>query len=394
MYTISQVEDHLVGMGHGSTLNKIRNKYAMHERAGNNMRTKIDVITAIRTASLTQAVHDDVYNYAVPSDYGKIIDLYPSGERSNSDFSRRVSSVTFDLLKKLHDKRISVESENGTRFLRINWDKNSPKTLANMNSTSGWSVVGSATGLELDTLYAISGGKSLKFNIVASGDGLQNTLLTSLDLSEWENEAEFFMWVYFPSVSAVTSITARWGNDVSTNYFESTAQTTQADGTAFQAGWNLVKFSWASATETGSVTTTAIDSFRAIVTTTGALAGVRFDNVMVSIGSIFDIKYYSAYLFKNSAGTWIRRPTTDSDSVLVDELGLNIYLYECLVAMAQQMEGEDSTFDIGFAQVALNGNPSSPDPMLRTGLYAQYRKEYPSQTKKMSMSYFGLPSLN
>jgi hypothetical protein len=229
---------------------------------------------------------------------------------------------------------------------------------------------------------------------VASGDGLQNTSLTALDLSDWENEAEFFMWVYLPSVSTLTSITARWGNDVSANYFQSTAQTTQADGTAFKVGWNLIKFSWSSATETGSVNSASIDSFRAILTTTGAIANVRFDNVMVSLGSIFDIKYYSAFLFKTSAGTWLRRPTVDSDIVLVDELGLNIFLYECLIAMAQQMEGEDASFDIGFAQNELNGNASSPDPMRRMGLYAQYRNEYPSQTKKMSMSYFGLPKTN
>jgi len=393
-YTINQVEDHLVGMGHGGTLNKVRNKFAMYERAANNMRTKVDVITTIRTASLTQAVHDDVYNYAVPSDYGKIIDIYPSGERSNSDFSRRINSVSFDLLKSIHDKRISVESENGTRFLRIDWDKNSPKTLANMNSTTGWSVVGSATGLELDTLFSISGGKSLKFDLVASGDGLQNTSLTALDLSEWENEAEFFMWVYLPTVTGVTSVTARWGNDVSANYWESTAQTTQADSTALRTGWNLLKFSWASATETGTVDATAIDSFRAVVAATGAVSGIRFDNVMVSIGSIFDIKYYSAYLFTTSGGTWIRRPTSDSDIVLVDELGLNIYLYECLIAMAQQMEGEDSTFDITFAYNALNGVGNSPDPMMRMGLYARYRKEYQGQAKKTSSTWFGLPRIN
>jgi hypothetical protein len=73
---------------------------------------------------------------------------------------------------------------------------------------------------------------------------------------------------------------------------------------------------------------------------------------------------------------------------MVDELGFNIFAYECLVAMAQQVEGEDSTFDAQFAYSALNGNPSSGDTALRTGLYARYRKENPGMTKQTVLKYF------
>lgn len=388
MYTINQLEDHLVGMGHGSSLAKVRNKFALYERAANNMRSKVDIVTTIRTAPLTQAVHDDQFIYAVPSDYGKIIDLYPSGNRNSTDFARRTSGVTASLLRKIKDKQIAVEARDGARVLLIDWAGKTPKTLANMNSLTGWSVVAGASGLELDTQYAISGSKSLKFNLDTTGGGLQNTSLTAQDLSDWENEADFFIWMYFGDVSALTSVRARWGNDLTTNYFESTTQTTQADGTAFQLGWNLIKFSWSAATETGSVNSAAIDSFRVILNTTGAIANVRVDNVVVSLGSIFEMKYYSAFLFKNTAGTWIRRPTVDTDNICLDELGFNIFAYECLLAMSQQTEGEDSGFDISFAVTALNGNPSSADPALRYGLYARYRTEYPSQGKRTIQTYY------
>lgn len=388
MYTINQLEDHLVGMGHGSSLRKVRNPFALYERAANNMRSKVDVVTTIRTAPLTQAVHDDQFIYAVPSDYGKIIDLYPSGKRSNTDFARRTSGVTASLLKGIKDKQIAVEARDGARVLLIDWSGKTPKTLADMNATTGWSVVTGASGLELDTQFAISGGKSLKFDLDTTGGGLQNTSLNAEDLSEWEGEADFFIWMYFGSVSALTSVQARWGNDVSANYFESTAQTTQADGTAFQVGWNLIKFSWSAATETGTVDATTIDSFRVILNTTGAIANVRVDNVVVSLGSIFEIKYYGSYMFKNTAGTWIRRPTVDTDTICVDELGFNIFAYECLLAMSQQTEGEDSGFDISFAVTALNGNPASADPALRYGLYARYRTEYPSQAKRTVQTYY------
>lgn len=387
-YTINELEDHLVGMGHGSSLAKVRNKYALYERAGNNMRSKVDIVTAIRTAALEQVVHNDQSQYAVPSDYSKIIDLYPARERTSNDFSRRTSGVTASLLRQIRDKQIAIEGKNGARILTIDWSGNTPVTVATMNATTGWSVVTGASGLELDTQYAVSGGKSLKFDLDTTGGGLQNTSLDVFDLSETEEENDFLMWVYFGSVTNLTALTARWGNDLTANYFESTAATTQADGTSFQVGWNLVKFSWASATETGSVNTATMDSFRVIITATGAITNVRFDNIVASVGSPFEIKYYSSYLFRNTAGTLLRQPTVDTDSILLDEIGFTIFIYECLMAMAQQMEGSDSTFDIQFAITALNGNPSSADPALRYGLYSRYRTEYPSQAKRTVQTYF------
>lgn len=390
-YTIAEIKDHLIGMGHGNSLAKVRNEMALFERAGNNMRSKVDIITTIRTNSLAQAVHDDIYNYSVPSDYGKLIDLYPSGNRNSFDISRKIDLVAFDLLKSLQHKRVAIESNNGARFIRINWDKSTPKTLAAMNSVTNWSAAGGASNLLLDILYAISGGKSLRFSVGASGGYIENTSLDALDLSEWDEQAEFYVRVYLPTITGVTSVQLLFGNDLTTNYWTTVAQTTQADGTAFKTGWNLIKFAWSGSTETGTVAPATIDSARVVINTSAAIDNIRVDNITVSLGHIFDIKYYSSYLFTNASGTWIRQPTVDADSVMVDELGLNIYLYECLLAMAQQMEGEDSGFDIEFALNALNGTRSSADPGAKAGLYAQYRKEYPSQVKKEVVTYFSMP---
>jgi len=389
-YTINNLEDHLVGMGHGGSLAKIRNKYALYERAANNMRSKIDVVNTIKTSALTQAIHDEQFTYSVPSDYGKIIDLYPSGKRTNQDFARRTNGVTASLLKQVKNKVVAVESRDGARVLLIDWAGKSAKTLASLNTVDSWAAVGSAANIALDTLYGISGGKSVKFDVVATGDGLKNTALTALDLSDWDEQADFFAYVYFGDITNLTSITARWGNDVTTAYWESVAQTTQADGTAFQIGWNLLKFSWAAATETGTVDPAAIDSFQIAITAAGAISNVRLDNVTVSLGSIFEMKYYSAYMFKNAAGTWIRQPTIDTDQIMVEDIGFNIFAYECLMAMAQQMEGADSGFDIQFAITALNGQPTSGDSAQRVGLYSRYRKEYPGMSKRTVQNYYKL----
>ena len=203
--------------------------------------------------------------------------------------------------------------------------------------------------------------------------------------------ADVIIPIYFGSVANLTSITAIWGNDLTTNYWTGVAQTTQADGTAFRAGWNLIKIPWSTATETGTVAPATIDSFKLTIAAIGAISNIRVDNIIFSLGTAFDIKYYSRYLFKNSAGTYLARPTDNSDTVIGDGDVNNIFLYELLKVCAHQIEGEDSGFDINFANSQLNGDPTSPDSIQRMGLYAKVRSENPSQSKKAITSWSSGP---
>ena len=390
--TITDVKSNLVGMSHGGTLNKVRNIEMLFERAGNNLLTKIDPIDTERVVALNSVVYDDVYNYALPSDFKKIIDLYPQADRQSLDQSVRTYPERFDVQKLLASKTISIESSEGTKFLRVNWRHRSPKTLHSMNSLTAngtWSAVGSATGLKAQILFKISGNASIEFDLVATGDGIQNTTMSALDLTDEDEVADVFVWVYLPS--APTSITAIWGNDLTTNFWTGVAQTAQADATAFKVGWNLIKFPWSTATETGTVAPATIDSFRLTIANSAALTNVRVDNIIFAVGKNFDIKYYSKYLFKNSGGTWITRTTSDSDTVVLDSDGINIFLYESLVEMAHQAEGKDSQFDLNYASKKLNGDPSSPDVAERIGLYGKYRGEHPSYAKKAITSYSSGP---
>lgn len=372
-YTIQQIESNLVGMTHSGSLNKVRNKYEMFERAANNLLAVVDPITTMRVQPINNTIHDNVYNYPLPSDFKKIIDLYPSGERTNMDIAVREYAENFDLKKEIQDNRISIEADGGTRFIRINWRGSSYKTMNTLDSLTingTWSGYATAANVAQDILYKVSGTGSVKFSVVASGDGIQNTTMTAVDLSSWDEKAEFFVWCYIPDTTNLTSMSLIFGNDLTTNYWTSAAQTAQADGTAFKAGWNLMRFPWSGATETGTVAPASIDALRLTFATTGAITDIRVDNITVSLGRIFDIKYFSNYLFKNGAGTYIARPSETSDVAQLGAQEINMYLYECLLAAAHQMEGKDSVFDMQFAQNELQK------------LYGRYVAEYPAQTKK------------
>ena len=202
--------------------------------------------------------------------------------------------------------------------------------------------------------------------------------MTAVDLTNEDEVADIFVLFYIKNSTDLTSLTncnIRFGNDLTTNYWVGVAQTTQADGSAFRVGWNLIKIPWSTATETGTVAPATIDSMRVFFTATAAITQIRVDKIIFAIGRNFDMKYYSKFLFRNSAGTFITRPTTDSDIVVCDNDSLNIFLNECLTAMAQQVEGTDSAFDITFAKNE------------QTELIPAYRAEHPTQAKKLRFKY-------
>lgn len=390
--TIDEVKGNLNGLLHGGSADDLTEIELMLERSANTLLSKIDPVDTIRTVALASVVHDDVYNYALPSDYKKIIDLIPQDNRNQWDRAYRTLAGKFDLQKAIKNKVISIEGSEGSKVIRINWRSRQGKTIHTMNSVTDngtWSAVGSATGIQANTIFKKSGSASIEFDIVASGDGIQNTTMSAIDLTDEDEVGEFFVWMYFGTVP--TSVSALWGNDLTTKYWTSTAQTTQADGTAFKVGWNLLKFSWSTATETGTVAPATIDSFK-ITVVSSAQNNVRVDNIVCSIGRNFDIKYYSKYILKNSAGTFITKTTTDSDTCVLDNDAIQIYNLENLIAAAQQ--SQNNVNDIQWAKRELNGDPTSTDPEERRGLYAKYRGEYPSQSKKAATSYGGLPFRN
>ena len=392
--SIQDVKNHLTAMLHGGSLSKVRSWDEACERAANIVLANLDPIETERTTPLARVIHDDLNNYPLPSDYKKIIDLYPQDDRTYLDSAGRVYIERFALRVPIKNKELTIEGSEGSKFLRVNWKSEPPVTFHAMNSlTTGGTItaVGSATGLRLQKLYKLSGSGSIEFDVVATGDGIQSVNTTTLDLEDWDELPDIIFPVYIGDKTNLTSITFIFGNDLTANYWTCVAQTVQADGTAFQNGWNWIRCPWSTATETGTVDPATIDSWKITIQATGAISNVRVDNITFSLGRVFDIKYYSKYLFKNTAGTYLARPTSDDDTVIGDGDLNNIFLYELMKICAHQIEGEDSTFDINFANQNLYGNLSSPDPIMRMGLYSKYKNEYPSQSKKAVSSWSSGP---
>jgi len=342
-YKISDVKVDLEGILKGTSTNKIRNLDELFWRAARQFLLDVDPQETKRKAQIASAIYDSVYDYAVPTDLkgNKIIDIRPQANRTEADNFSQVFSEDFDLHKASTDNNFQTTFNSGIKTIRINRDIGYVSTLNSCDSLTGngtWVAGGDTTNITLDTLNAISGGASINFDVDGSTTtaSITNSTMTAIDLTDHDEQSTVFAWVYLPDASAITSVAMRWGNDAS-NYWSQTV--TSAFSGAFQDGWNQLGFAWNGATETGTVAPATIDYISFIITYDGVVdTDFRIDSITSNLGRIFDIVYYSKYLFANFTGVWIEKPTNDEDTVNLDTESYNIYLYKVAEMCAQQIE--------------------------------------------------------
>ncbi len=211
----------------------------------------------------------------------------------------------------------SIERRDGNSFIYINHkSKHTAKVVSDMDSlvsASGtWVVdaIGSdATNLTIDKVEYKKGNASLNFDVIVAQSvnnkaTIQNTTLSSIDLSDYEDLGSWVFWIYVPDVTNFTSITLYWGDNTS-NYWSITS-TTDIDGSAWTNGWNQVKMNWANATKTSSPTVTSINyigfDFNYGAGQTDD-TDFRIDNLIITNPEKLKFYYISWNVGKDSTGT-------------------------------------------------------------------------------------------
>lgn len=382
-YTIQDLKSDISGLSHGTDISHITNLSELIWRAGRKVLGRLDPRETRRIQNLTNPIHDKIYNCTLPTDMKRIVDIRPQVKRNRDDKMRQRFGKTFDIEKAIQDDILTVQHDSSRKFLRLSKNISPAPTVVNdLNSLTDngtWSASGDATNVAEDTQFFISGSTSIKFDLTSDG-GIVNNDMTEVDLSTHEDISTLFVWVYFPDASIITNVDLRWGSSTTT-YWNAT-ETDQYDSTAFRNGWNQLGFAWNGATKTGSPDSSVIDYLRVQVTSTEADTDIRVDNITSSLGEIWEIVYYSNLLFRNSSGTWINKPTSDSDIINLDEDSYNILLMEVMIEVSRQVAGEDATFDINEAEKDLYGTGN------RVGLYQLYNKKYPGEAIKPIGSYY------
>lgn len=395
--TIATFKDDLSRKLHGtdlSQLSKVTDVNSVIREAAGNVLAEIDPSETIRSSQITNAIHDRVYDYPLPSDLkgNKIVDLQRQVRRTNSDSFNSLLTKEFDLYKELSNNMLQIVNQDGIKSIRIRKVLTGRVVVDSVDSITGngnWAVGDDATNLTVDSVNFVSGSASLNFDLDGSTTAghLENSTLNSVDLTTHDEQSSWFVWLFIPDPSAMTSVDLRWGNDTS-NYWNRTV-TAASDATAFRTGWNLLRFDWNGATETGTVDPATIDYLRVTVNYDGtADTDFRLDTIVSSLGTIFDIVYYSKFLFQTSAGVYIEGPTADTDTINLDTSSYNILLYETARMLAQELQGEDSVFDANYFAGELYGTAT------KQGLIPRYKRSNPPETLKPKSTYYRVRTFN
>lgn len=385
-YTIAELKNDLEANLHGTTLNKLPGDFNdVAWEAARTLLSKLDPKETQRKAPITNAIFNDIYAYPLPADIkgDKFISILPQTNVDLHDNLSQVYGEHFELFKGQLEGIAHVDYFNANKVLKLSISGGKAgKTINSVDGISDngtWAVSSDASNLVEDTLNKYSGRASLRFDLDASGAAttgvLTNSTMTAVDGEDEEDVGSLFMPVYFSVADNITSIQLKWGSS-SVNHWKTTVMGT-SEGLAFQDGWNLLKFDWQGATETGTPDSSAINYVEVTINYDGtATPNCRIDNIVLRLGEIYDIKYYSKYLFRNNSGIWINKPTADTDIVNLDEDSYNILLFILSYLVTQKIQGEDGVFDRNFFETELEKAIKG------------YKRNYRSEAIKPQSNYY------
>lgn len=389
--SLAQLKADIIPMMKGTSLNQVKDFYGTAFQAANRISGRVDLQETIRIQTLSTPFYDNTQDYVLMDDFKRPIDIRPQANLRQdqpglSDF-HGTSPKQFDMFK--DPNSFTVRWNNMVRSFRAQrLPAGNVSVMDEFDSLTGngsWSAEGDASGLAVEPLNYVQGNGSLSFNLsgtTGAGDLLNSTAAT-VDLSAFNNEdaSMIFFWIPVGSSARFTNFKLRRGDSASA-YIEATV-TTKADGTAFTDGWNYLYFAWSSASTTGSPTNTsnAYRRFAVTYSAGAAITGCLIDNWTNSFGQLYEMEYYSEYMFRTAAGAWISRPTQDTDLANVGPLSYEILKNEMMIDITKIIRtGNVRTAELAEIHRNLNGDPQSrwvKDPPFK-GLYSDYQKAFPS----------------
>lgn len=395
--SIADLKADILPMMKGTSLRSVTDFEGVAFKASSRMLGRIDSEETRRTATISTPFYDNVNDYTCAEDYKRMIDIRPQAnlrqdQAGLSDYSQ-TTPKQFNM--RLDPNSFSIAWNSMVRTLRAQrlpagnvslvdgFDPTISGTSAISEGT--WSPYSDVSGFYKEPLNFVQGNAALGFDLSGStgAGGMTNSTGTTLDLSDFNQEDASMLFFYIPigTSSRFNSFTLTLGEDGS-NYI-SAQVTTKADGTAFSDGWNFLLFNWSTATTNGSPTRTT-NVFRDLYINYDvgtAITGCLIDNWTNSFGQIYEMEYYSEYLFRTAAGAWISRPTDDTDLINVGPLSYEILKTEMMIDITQIIRtGTVRANELADWRMMLNGTSASrwvKDPPYK-GLYADYQTKFPS----------------
>lgn len=372
----------------GLDLDQVPNLNESLERAVSTFIQKADVLEA--TAEESLLVYNGVYDYTSPERiFGAgIIDMAPQGVvRQPWDYTYKTGISQFDRTKgyQYNGYTLNFLFRNGQAIMRVATPNTTPMILLDpMNSTTGWTAAGTASGLAQDITVFYQQPASLRFLLGTGVGTLTKTLTNPLNLSIYQGVGVAFLAIMIPAgtdPTTLTSIALRIGSD-STNYTEIT-QTEGFLGSWIAGNFLLVAFDTALGTTTGTPNWSAIDYVQVLLTASGNIINMRAGYLFIALPSATNILYYSPAVFQAGTATPTTTITTDNDNILFRHAAYNIYVQEAAREIAKDQGGNIGSAVIAGIDLVLEGNNAG-----KTGLYQQFRGDNGSEEIRQVGSYY------
>ncbi len=274
---------------------------------------------------------DTVVEYKITTsvnDVLDIVDLRRGEDDQNTAFIRKdPRDLHVDIANGFSASEYALERRNLNWYLLVNHASKYPSyQISSFESLTGdggeWEadeVNSDALNVTLDQNSFTEGFGSLNFDADVSQSGnnratIQNTDADSRDLSEYTNLGSFVVDIDFPIVTYLSSVTFYWGSSTSDYY--SVTVTTDLNGNAFVVGTNTLKFTWSSATTTGTPDDEDITYFRFDINYTASQADAtdyRIDDLRLVRPEALTFLYTTWNVGADSSGTKLKAFAATTD---------------------------------------------------------------------------------
>lgn len=391
-WSLDDIQQEMIAFLHGTTLNQIQDILGLFNRAARRI---IELTDPQETKVVSQfgKVYQGVYDYTCPIDLkgNRVIDFYPQANRTLQDNYSQEYNKDFDLWKNYTDyTSFTPRYSSGTRILRINavnLVQGIQLNAADAVSDNGtWTAGSNVSNVQTNNLFYTTGVTgSVAFTLNQTGvqttANIFNSTFNPVNLTQnfLDNDDEFFQ-VYLPNAAGIVSLNYEFGTNLA-NYYNSGAITTNAIGGAFQNGWNYIKVPWTSTTTVGTPNTASIGAINLSITYNGTQQNSVCINQFYSrTGIIFNMEYYSKYLFRDvNTGTFQEKATDLSNVVNLDTDGISMFIWAAFALATQQQSGLDAMFADG----------PSAEQRFQESMTA-YKAKYKGETTKPRSTYYAL----
>lgn len=386
-YNIQTLKADLTGILHGTTTNQIQGLDNLINRSARQLLLDLDPQETKRQVQFVGPIFNTVFDYPLAADVkgNKIIDIYPQVQRLPEDVWTQAYNQAFDVMKQnifSMTNMFTINFNSSLKSIRINAPFLNPPIIINQIESVGdngtWAAGGTASNLAVNNTNFAQGSGSLQIDVATGAAYIENSTMTAVNLSNVENQASLFVWVYVPTGADLTSVNLRWGSS-STNYYTRTTTQTQ-QGTVFVDGWNLCQFEWDGATVVGTPDSSAIDYGRVTLNVTASMTSCLINGMNSILGTILSYEYYSKYMFRDAiTGAYQETVTDDSNLINLDTESYNLLTNLVVYFAAQQQQGIDAGYDASFFKGEYDRG------------IIRYKSMYKSELQKPQSKYYQQP---